>query len=165
MSKPPPAKPFFNQSSLVIDFYKGHLSAMVDRVADSDYSFIMYYAPWDAESQAARQQFEIAAQYYQNEVNNKFFTFFQKVIILFSNFFPLSPGLFCRNKLLASRIRVQDTVQQDPQFPSSHALSVERSWCAVQRNSQCSLYHTFHRCRDESSFPHYEQESVGAAID
>lgn len=68
VSKPPLAKPFFNQSSTVLDFYKGHLSAMIERVTEADFSFVMYYAPWDAESQAVRQEFEIVAQYYHSQI-------------------------------------------------------------------------------------------------
>ncbi|KAG7210429.1 hypothetical protein KM043_011961 [Ampulex compressa] len=68
VSKPPMAKPFFNQSSVVIDFYKGHLGAMIETVTDADFSFVMYYAPWDAESQAVRQEFEKVAQYYHTQI-------------------------------------------------------------------------------------------------
>ncbi|XP_076752476.1 thioredoxin domain-containing protein 11 isoform X2 [Xylocopa sonorina] len=68
VSKPPMAKPFFNQSSIVLDFYKGHLGAMIERVTEADFSFVMYYAPWDAESQTVRQEFEKVAQYYHSEI-------------------------------------------------------------------------------------------------
>ena len=68
VSKPPLAKPFFNQSSVVLDFYKGHLEAMIERVTEADFSFVMYYAPWDAESQAVRQEFEEAARYYHTQI-------------------------------------------------------------------------------------------------
>ncbi|XP_076235229.1 thioredoxin domain-containing protein 11 [Calliopsis andreniformis] len=68
VSKPPIAKPFFNQSSIVLDFYKGHLGAMIERVTEADFSFVMYYAPWDAESQAVRQEFEKVAQYYHTQI-------------------------------------------------------------------------------------------------
>ncbi|KAF3422717.1 hypothetical protein E2986_01980 [Frieseomelitta varia] len=68
VSKPPLAKPFFNQSSIVLDFYKGHLGAMIERVTEADFSFVMYYAPWDAESQAVRQEFETVAQYYHSQI-------------------------------------------------------------------------------------------------
>ncbi|KAJ8665286.1 hypothetical protein QAD02_006948 [Eretmocerus hayati] len=68
VSKPPLAKPFFNESSLVLDFYKGHLSALVDRVTDSDFSFVMYYAPWDADSQDLKDEFEKVAQYYHSQI-------------------------------------------------------------------------------------------------
>ncbi|XP_058796273.1 thioredoxin domain-containing protein 11 [Phymastichus coffea] len=68
ISKPPVARPMFNESSLVLDFYKGHLSALVDRVTESDFSFVMYYAPWDAESQALTEEFESVARYYHNQV-------------------------------------------------------------------------------------------------
>ncbi|OXU20522.1 hypothetical protein TSAR_015773 [Trichomalopsis sarcophagae] len=68
ISKPPIARPLFNESSLVLDFYKGHLGALVDRVTDADFSFVMYYAPWDAECQAIKEEFESVAQYYQSQV-------------------------------------------------------------------------------------------------
>ncbi|XP_011502270.1 PREDICTED: thioredoxin domain-containing protein 11 [Ceratosolen solmsi marchali] len=68
ISKPPIARPFFNESSIILDFYKGHLSALIDRVRDSDFSFVMYYAPWDAECQAIKQEFENAAWYYHSQV-------------------------------------------------------------------------------------------------
>lgn len=111
VSKPPPAKPFFNQSSLVIDFYKGHLSAMVDRVADSDYSFIMYYAPWDAESQAARQQFEIAAQYYQNEVKDIIST---NLYIIVSRLPVMIKLYYCHFSALRCILRQSIAGIQDP---------------------------------------------------
>ncbi|XP_035744274.1 thioredoxin domain-containing protein 11-like isoform X1 [Vespa mandarinia] len=71
ISKPPAARPFFNQSSIVLDFYKGHLSAMIERVTDTEFSFVMYYAPWDAESQVIRDEFEKVAEYYYPQI---FFT-------------------------------------------------------------------------------------------
>lgn len=43
---------------------------MIERVTEADFSFVMYYAPWDAESQAVRQEFEIVAQYYHSQVSN-----------------------------------------------------------------------------------------------
>ena len=69
ISKPPIARPFFNETSLVLDFYKGHLGALVERVTDADFSFVMYYAPWDADCQAMKEELEIVAQYYRSQVN------------------------------------------------------------------------------------------------
>ncbi|XP_020280773.1 thioredoxin domain-containing protein 11 isoform X2 [Pseudomyrmex gracilis] len=68
ISKPPAARPFFDQGSLVLDFYKGHLNAMIDRITQADFSFVMYYAPWDAESQTLRQEFENVARFYHSQV-------------------------------------------------------------------------------------------------
>lgn len=42
---------------------------MIERVIESDFSFIMYYAPWDAESQTVRQEFETVAQHYHSQVS------------------------------------------------------------------------------------------------
>ncbi|CAL1678301.1 unnamed protein product [Lasius platythorax] len=68
ISKPPIARPFFAQSSIVLDFYKGHLDAMIERITQADFSFVMYYAPWDAESQALRNEFESVAQFYHPQI-------------------------------------------------------------------------------------------------
>lgn len=68
VSKPPTARPFFDQNSVVLDFYKGHLDSMIERITQADFSFVMYYAPWDAESQALRKEFEIVAQFYHPQV-------------------------------------------------------------------------------------------------
>jgi len=68
VSKPPTARPFFDQNSVVLDFYKGHLDSMIERITQADFSFVMYYAPWDAESQALRKEFEIVAQFYYPQV-------------------------------------------------------------------------------------------------
>nr|CAD7570330.1 unnamed protein product [Timema californicum] len=67
-SKSPTPVPFFPQTSLVADFYQGHIGPPFERVAGSDISFVMYYAPWDAESQATRSQFKLVAQYYYKQV-------------------------------------------------------------------------------------------------
>lgn len=53
---------------MVLDYYKGHLSALIDRVADSEFSFVMYYAPWDADCQAMKQELENVAHYYHSKV-------------------------------------------------------------------------------------------------
>lgn len=54
----------------MLDYYKGHLNALIDRVADSDFSFVMYYAPWDADCQAMKEELENVAQYYHSKVRN-----------------------------------------------------------------------------------------------
>ncbi|XP_071442293.1 thioredoxin domain-containing protein 11 [Hetaerina americana] len=63
-----PASPFFRETSLVADFYRGELGPALSRVVRSDVSFVMFYAPWDAESQLVRQEFDAAAKYYHREV-------------------------------------------------------------------------------------------------
>lgn len=118
VSKPPSARPFFNQTSIVLDFYKGHLGAAIERVTDADLSFVMYYAPWDAESQAVRQEFEAVARFHHKQV---IICFILHLNIIKLNFYQIS-DIFCRHKLLASRIRVSDSVQQDSQLSCSDAL-------------------------------------------
>ncbi|XP_036142667.1 thioredoxin domain-containing protein 11 isoform X2 [Monomorium pharaonis] len=68
LSRPPTAKPFFDQNSVILDFYKGHLDAMIERITQADFSFVMYYAPWDAESQVLRHEFESVAQFYYPQI-------------------------------------------------------------------------------------------------
>lgn len=68
ISKSPSPAPFFPRTSLVADFYHGQLSPAFERVSESDISFVMYYAPWDAESQTTRTQFKIVAQYFYKQI-------------------------------------------------------------------------------------------------
>ncbi|KAJ9585352.1 hypothetical protein L9F63_002849 [Diploptera punctata] len=68
ISKSPSPVPFFPRNSLVADFYNGQLSPAFERVSESDISFVMYYAPWDAESQSTRTQFKIVAQYFYKQI-------------------------------------------------------------------------------------------------
>jgi len=43
---------------------------MIERVTQADFSFVMYYAPWDAESQMLRQEFESVARFYHPQVRS-----------------------------------------------------------------------------------------------
>jgi len=64
-----PAVPFFNgKDSPIIDFYNGELNPAFEKISESDLTFAMYYAPWDAESQAVRAEFDLLASYYSDEV-------------------------------------------------------------------------------------------------
>ncbi|EFA08737.2 thioredoxin domain-containing protein 11 [Tribolium castaneum] len=68
VSKSPAAYPFFPPNSKVTDWYRGQITEAIEDARSSDIAFVMFYAPWDAESQTARKQLEIAAQYMQKEV-------------------------------------------------------------------------------------------------
>lgn len=70
MSHTLPAVPFFNSKheSQIIDFYNGELNPAFEKISESDLTFAMYYAPWDAESQAVREEFALLATYFANEV-------------------------------------------------------------------------------------------------
>lgn len=61
--------PFFSKGSLVRDFYKGELSEALLRAKEGDLAFIMYYAPWDADSQIARKQFEAVSHQHYKQVS------------------------------------------------------------------------------------------------
>ena len=68
VSKILPAVPFFPRNSTVADFYQGDLSPAFERISESDLSFVMYYAPWDAECQSVRAQFDLLASLYVDQV-------------------------------------------------------------------------------------------------
>lgn len=61
VSKHPQAVRFFRPDSVVTDWYHGQLTQAMASVHTADMSFVMYYAPWDAESQYVRGEFEKAA--------------------------------------------------------------------------------------------------------
>ena len=68
MSKSPAAYPFFPRDSRVTDWYKGQITAAIEEARASDLAFVMFYAPWDAESQNARRELELAAKYLHEKV-------------------------------------------------------------------------------------------------
>ncbi|XP_041978251.1 thioredoxin domain-containing protein 11 [Aricia agestis] len=69
VSKVPQAVRFFDRNSVVKDWYKGELSAALSVINSQDVSFVMYYAPWDAESQYVRGEFEKAANVLNDRVH------------------------------------------------------------------------------------------------
>ncbi|XP_018016273.1 thioredoxin domain-containing protein 11 isoform X2 [Hyalella azteca] len=60
--------PFFPSHTLVKDFYQGDLQLLAEHLQYSDLALVMYYAPWDRESQLARTQFAHAARILHNQV-------------------------------------------------------------------------------------------------
>lgn len=50
----PEPRPFFSSDSFVDDYHQGNLGKLQSKVALSDISFVMFYAPWSADSQYAR---------------------------------------------------------------------------------------------------------------
>lgn len=59
---------FFPAYSLVKDYYSGDLQQLAEKLHYSDLAFVMYYAPWDRDSQQARAQFVAAARQLQDQV-------------------------------------------------------------------------------------------------
>ncbi|GFY73479.1 thioredoxin domain-containing protein 11 [Trichonephila inaurata madagascariensis] len=59
---------FFEPPSLVTDFYNGNIKQLLSLISEKDVSLVMYYAPWDASSLQAREEFETVAKFYHNEV-------------------------------------------------------------------------------------------------
>lgn len=60
--------PFFPRHSLVSDFYSGDVGALTERLLTADLSFVVYYAPWDRESQILRWEIEKVARYYHEQI-------------------------------------------------------------------------------------------------
>ncbi|KAK6623870.1 hypothetical protein RUM44_010726 [Polyplax serrata] len=71
IGKAPTPVPFFPRNSVVVDYYKGTVNAAFQRVSEVDLAVVMYYAPWDADSQVTRAEFESAGQFFKDEA---FFT-------------------------------------------------------------------------------------------
>lgn len=68
ITKSPTAHPFFPKDSLVTDWYRGQISAAIQQARKADVAFIMFYAPWDAESQRLRTPFLETAEYLSEQV-------------------------------------------------------------------------------------------------
>lgn len=64
---PPPSK-FFSTDSLIEDYETGSFSELITRSSESDVSFTMYYAPWDAQCIKFKREFEIIASHYPNQI-------------------------------------------------------------------------------------------------
>lgn len=99
----PTPTPFFRRGSLVTDFYKGQFNEAVSRAAHNDLTFVMYYAPWDAESQIVRWEFEALARLYYKQA-------------FFVGINCWQPGSSCRR-----------TLSKVPQFPKLVAYLLHES--------------------------------------
>lgn len=60
--------PFLKNNSSVKDYYGGDIATPFSEVLHSDVSLVMYYAPWDFDSQLAIQDFEKIANKYRGQV-------------------------------------------------------------------------------------------------
>lgn len=66
-SQPPDVRPFFSSGSFVKDYPGGELFAVQTKVTLSDLSFVMFYAPWSADSQYARAPYDFVAKLFNKE--------------------------------------------------------------------------------------------------
>lgn len=64
---PPEVKPFFAAASLVEDWPSGDLFKAQAKVTLSELSFVLFYAPWSAESQHARGPYDFAARLFYKQ--------------------------------------------------------------------------------------------------
>lgn len=62
-------QPFFPQHTLVTDFHTGDVGSLTERLLAADLSLVVYYAPWDRDSQTLRWEVERAAQYHHEQVS------------------------------------------------------------------------------------------------
>ncbi|KAI5723345.1 hypothetical protein M8J76_004626 [Diaphorina citri] len=67
-NKVSPAQLFFTNSSCVTDFYEGNLAVAMQQGFKSDISIVLLYAPWDADSQLARQEFDVTCRFYSKQI-------------------------------------------------------------------------------------------------
>ncbi|BES98104.1 thioredoxin domain containing 11 [Nesidiocoris tenuis] len=67
VAKGPPAAPFFRHPN-VRDFFRGDLSQLMLEIPQHHYAFVMYYAPWDADSQDAKAAFIETSVFYSDRV-------------------------------------------------------------------------------------------------
>ncbi|XP_042230966.1 thioredoxin domain-containing protein 11-like isoform X2 [Homarus americanus] len=68
MKKTPSPQPFFPRHSLVSDFYTGDIVGLTERLLAADLSLVVYYAPWDRDSQLIRWEVEKAARYHHEQI-------------------------------------------------------------------------------------------------
>jgi len=68
---PPPPRHFFRRTTGVVDFPYGDLTGAMSLLKEGgeELLFVMYYAPWCAESMAVRDEFSTAARYMDSEVS------------------------------------------------------------------------------------------------
>lgn len=93
--KSPPSTPFLGSGS-INDFYKGELTQLMHDVSGSTYSFVFFYAPWDADSQDLKYEFLETAEFYVDKV-------------YFAGVNCWEPGSECR-------ARFKDVVERYPQL-------------------------------------------------
>lgn len=63
-----PRKFFFDPDSRVIDFELGNLAHLSQAASKREATLVMYYAPWDAECQRFRRDYETIASHYREQV-------------------------------------------------------------------------------------------------
>lgn len=66
----PPPTSLLGSNSTVSDYYGGDIASPFTKVMNSDVSLVMYYAPWDLDSQLAVLDFEKIALKYENQVKS-----------------------------------------------------------------------------------------------
>ena len=80
---------FIEGNSIVEDLYDGNLDSLFSSLKRDDYALVMYYAPWDWESQKSKPHFISTANDLHDQVINLQFLMvtLEKVILPYSPFF------------------------------------------------------------------------------
>lgn len=60
---------FFTRDSFILDYPHGNLGTVQSKVANSDLSFVMFYAPWSSDSQHARPVLETISNTFYREAD------------------------------------------------------------------------------------------------
>lgn len=68
VSKSPAAYRFFPEDAYVTDWYRGEISDAINQARSADIAFVMFYAPWDAECQHARKEFQTVARFMHQQI-------------------------------------------------------------------------------------------------
>ena len=66
---PSPSKFFISGNPFISEFEHGQLKELWSRISQNEVSFIMYYAPWDADCIRARNEIEIVSNHYGQQVS------------------------------------------------------------------------------------------------
>ena len=111
--------PFLFTNSSVNDFYYGDISTPFSAVITSDVSLVMYYAPWDFDSQLTRSALERIAQKYRGQVNEFNFGISASSNPLFS---PSLQGLCCSVELLGPKWRLPSKLSKNSVIPLTVGL-------------------------------------------
>lgn len=79
--QPPPVS-LFGDNTTVRDYYGGDVARPFSTVMSSDISLVMYYAPWDFDSQLAKDEFEQVANLFKGQVETLYIWFSSRKFIV-----------------------------------------------------------------------------------
>lgn len=96
---PAPTKFFNSNNPFITEFEYGQLKELWAKFEQNEVAFVLYYAPWDSECVRARNEIEVVANHYGQQVSRHRSIFPAFVTALFLD-------LFRRHQLLVARWRM-----------------------------------------------------------